>query len=289
MANSTTNDPTLKIDITEQLNRAKTQSLSYPITLGSQGETKYTIFKIFQYEKIQINKVETKNQLGQIFLPIPPELSNTDALNYEEFSAPILNAAMEAAQEDNIGNAISKIGSTLGVIGASALSAIKGGDNLVNQISAISGKSVNPRNANVFRSPSAREHRYTFKMVAKSQQESIAIRQIINRFRYHSYPSTGGGDETIYTAPDLFVISFKTGLEDDDDKDTYLFHPLPAALMAMAVSYNGSSTPTFFQNTNAPVEVTLALVFKEMELDSKEKLLERYNIAGVRSDERNGN
>jgi hypothetical protein len=151
----------------------------------------------------------------------------------------------------------------------------------VNQVSALTGKSINPRNANVFKSPNAREHRYTFRMIAKSQEESISIRQIINKFRYHAHPSSGADDESIYTAPDLFKISFKTGDKPENDKDTFLFHPLPAALIAMSVSYNGSSTPTFFQNTNAPVEVVLTLIFKEMELDTKSKLLDRYNVVGA--------
>jgi hypothetical protein len=277
---NTTNDPTMKISIVEQLNKAKTESLTYPIDLGSQSESKYTIFKIYKYDKRQINKVETTSQLGQVFLPIPPELSNADAMNYEEFSAPFLNSAIEFAQEDTLSGKIGKIAGVMAVAGASITSAIKGGDNLVNQVSALSGKSINPRNANVFRSPTAREHKYTFRMIAKSAKESIAIRQIINKFRYHAHPSTGAGDESIYSAPDLFKISFKVGLADDDDKDTFLFHPLPSALIAMGVSYNGSSTPTFFQNTNAPVEVVLSLVFKEMELDTKDKLLDRYNIVG---------
>jgi hypothetical protein len=281
MANPNTNDPTLKIDIREQLNTAKTQTLVYPADLGSLGESKYTMFKIVKYNKSHINKVETKEQLGQIFLPIPPELANADALNYEEFSAPIINAAYNAATQDDLGKAIEGIVNTLGVAGGEALKTIKGGENLVNQVSALTGKSINPRNANVFRSPTAREHRYTFKMIAKSQQESIAIRTIINRFRFHAYPETSA-DETFYTAPDLFVIGFKTSTNAIDDRDTYLFHPLPSALIGMGVSYNGSSTPTFFQQTNAPVEVTLSLIFKEMELDSKNKLLERYNITGAK-------
>jgi hypothetical protein len=148
---------------------------------------------------------------------------------------------------------------------------------LLNQTASLTGNSINPRNTNIFKTPTAREHKYTYKLIARSQEESIIIRKIINRFRYHAYPDTKL-DTAIYAAPDLFEISFKYNDKDFDDKNTFLFHPLPCALVAIAVAYNGSSTPIFFQQTGAPVEVTLSLVFKEMELDTKAKLTQRYDI-----------
>lgn len=270
-----TNHPTVKISTKEFEARARTVSLVYPIDLGSEDESKYTIFKIYQYSKIEVNAVELKTQLGSIFLPIPPELSNSDSLKYQEFSAPLINAGLESLHKDGTSDAFKGLSGALVVAGASAISKIPGFGNVANQVAALSGASVNPRNTNVFQSPEAREHRYTFRMIAKSQEESIAIRKIINKFRFHSYPDNALG-EALYLAPDLFKISFKVGDTADDDPDTFLFHPLPSALIAMSVSYNGTSTPSFFQESNAPVEVVLTLIFKEMELDSKSKLQSRY-------------
>lgn len=270
-------NPTKKINDKESLSKGRTQQLVYPLDLGSQGEPKYTIFRIFQYSKTQVNKVESSTQLGVICLPIPPELSNSDALNYEEFSAPLLNSALEAIQSDGLGDSAKKIIGAAAAAGASILQKFKGVSNGINEISALSGVSVNPRNTNIFKNVTAREHRYSYRLIAKSQEESIAIRQIINKFRYHAYPDNSLG-ESLYNAPDLFNISFKYSDKDSDDKDTFLFHPLPSALIAISVSYNGNNTPTFFQNSGAPVEVSISLVFREMEIDNKTKLLDRYNI-----------
>lgn len=274
-------NPIIRISDKEALQKSATDLLQYPIDINSQGESKLTIFNIYQYKKEQVNKTELKLALGSIILPIPPELNNTDSLNYEEFSAPILNALYNYGSEDKLVGAFNALGGLGTVIGAE-IAKKAGGENLVNQAAAITGASINPRNTNIFKNPTAREHRYTFKMIAKSKEESVAIRRIVNKFRYHAYPLTGA-DEIIYLAPDLFTIAFKVGKLSSDDKDTFLFHPLPSALIAISVSYNGASSPIFFQNTNAPVEVTLQLVFKEMELDNKQKLMDRYNIIGATS------
>lgn len=272
-----TDNAQIRISDKESMQKATTDMLAYPIDIGSQGESKFTIFNIFEYSKGDVNKVESKKHLGSIILPIPPELNNTDSLNYEEFSAPILNSASKLATANDISSKLSAIGGSMAVVASALISKIPGADNVVNQASALSGASINPQNTNIFKSPSAREHRYTFKMVAKSQKESIAIRQIINKFRYHAYPTVGAA-EILYFAPDLFTISFKVGKDSSDSRDSFLFHPLPSALVALSVSYNGASSPVFFQNTSAPVEVTMQLIFKEMELDNKSKLTERYNI-----------
>lgn len=267
-------DSPRKIFIKEELKRKSLTAPRYPIDLGSLRESKYTAFLIYKYNKPDINRVELKDTLGAIFLPIPIGLSNSDVLSYKEFSAPILSGVVKALQSDSVEDA----SNALGGAGAAALKSVLGTNkltgNIANQIAALSGASVNPRNTNIFETPVAREHRFSFKMIAKSLEESIAIRQIISKFRYHAYQGTGES-ESIFWAPDLFDISFHVG-DDADEKNTFLFRPLPSALTSMSVMYNGESAPTFFKNSNAPVEVQLSLTFKEMELDSKDKLNERY-------------
>lgn len=269
-----TNNPR-KILINEELKRKSLTSIKYPLDLGSSRESKYTSFRIFKYTKPDVNKVELRYHLGSIFLPIPTELSNSDSLSYKEFSAPILGSALRLLQADSI----EAVAGSLAGTGLSILKSASGHNkltgNIANQISASTGLSINPRNTNIFESPVAREHRFSFNMIAKSLDESIAIRQIVTKFRYHAYQGTSL-DTSIFEAPDIFDISFIVGDANEREKDTFLFRPLPAALTSMTVSYNGSSAPAFFKNSHAPVEVLLSLTFKEMELDSKDKLNERY-------------
>ena len=140
----------------ESLQKATTDMLAYPLDIGSQGESKYTIFNIYQYNKSQVNKVELKSPLGSIILPIPPELNNTDSLNYEEFSAPLIQAGFAYGSAEDLGSAFSALGGSAAVVGAAFLSKVPGGENAVNQVAAISGASVNPRNTNIFKNPTER-------------------------------------------------------------------------------------------------------------------------------------
>jgi hypothetical protein len=279
---STTNNPNTKIESKERFLIDKVTPMMYPLNLGSISETKYTVFTIYKYSKTQVNHAELKDVMGKIYLPIPPELSNTDAFAYEEFSAPVAISAIEASQMDHIGDFLKASGGVLAAEASNITKHFKATGALPDVISAGFGVSVNPRNTNIFKSPIAREHKFTFRMLATSVKESIAIRQIINKFKYHAQPSYSLG-ESIYNAPELFQIQFKIGDAPLDDIDTFLFHPLPSALIAISVTYNGSSTPAFFKETNAPVEVALTLIFKEMELDDKDKM-SRYGGFGLKDD-----
>lgn len=274
MANQ--NDPNVKIPRIEEYKRGLLNTLQYPANLGSQDEKRYTVFRIFEYDKNGLNRVELQVFQGEILLPIPSELSNGDALQYEEFSSPVLGSGIEAGSSDTFGGMVKGVTGTTIAVGSATLKSFNAGEALTNQTANQSGASVNPRNTNIFKTPSAREHKFTFKMVAKSALESESIRKIVNKFRYHAYPDTGLG-ESLYLAPDLFNIRFKLNDNSLDDRDTYLFHPLPSALVGMQVSYNGQSAPVFYKGTGAPVEVILTLIFKEMEMDNKEKLIERYS------------
>ena len=50
-------NPQLRISDKEAIQKAITDMLVYPLDIGSQGESKYTIFNIRQYNKIQVNNL----------------------------------------------------------------------------------------------------------------------------------------------------------------------------------------------------------------------------------------
>lgn len=269
------NDPTISVSMTEESSREFGIPLVYPSDLSQNGETKAVSFYAVNYKKNTIGRQEkSSNVLSRIYLPVPPELSTGDALNYEEFSAPLLQ---------NVVNTLTNIydANMQGVLANGVSAAANVVDKVFGQdakyAQSLAGQTVNPRNTNLFKAPKAREYQFAYKLVAKNYDESKIINEIIKRFRYHSYPDVNTG-EGIFLVPDIFLIDIKRynpltmGWEDNE----YMFKPLPCALVAMNVQFNGDSPVAFYKGSGAPVEVLLTLNFVEMELDNKKQLSERY-------------
>lgn len=268
-------DPTITVRFKEDHSREFGIPLVYPNDLSLNGESKAISFFAVKYKKDRIGRQEkTSEVLSRIYLPVPPELNSGDAQNYEEFSAPFLQNMVQSIQDawnGNLRSAAANATSTVAVMVDRAF----GQDAKYGQSQM--GQTVNPRNTNLFKAPKAREYQFSYKLIANNQNESKTINEIIKRFRYHSYPNVNIG-EGIFQVPDIFLINIKRydsqslGWEDND----YMFKPLPCALIAMNVQYNGDAPVAFYKGTGAPVEVTLTLNFVEMELDNKKQLAERY-------------
>ena len=273
MANLT-NDPTSCIASVEQASMQGGIPLAYPANLASDGESKAISFFVVKYDKTKAGRQETMSvPLSKIYLPVPPELSTGDALDYEEFSAPLLQNIAESANAAVQGRWKEVGTNTLSAMGIMANSALA---QDAKYMQSLAGMVVNPRNTNLFKSPKAREYQFTYRFIATSFDESRRIDAIIKRFRYHAYPDVVAGEGVFYV-PDIFLIAIKNYVGGEWIENEYMFKPLPCALIGMAVSYNGNSSVAFFKSSGAPVEVTLTLSFVEMELDNKQELDARYN------------
>lgn len=270
---SYSNDPTTLIEYSEKVSMEYSVPLIYPYDLGANGESKAVSFFVTEYDKYAIGRQEKNSRiLSRMYLPVPPELSAGDSLEYEEFSAPLLQNLTVGVKALFDGRGREATSSILSGV-ANVADKLFGQDARYAQ--SLVGATVNPRNTNLFKTPKAREYQFVYRFIATNIAESDRINELINRFRYHAYPDVNPG-EGIFYVPDIFLISVKqlqNGIWVDND---YMFKPLPCALVAMNVQYNGDSPVAFFKETGAPVEVTLTLNFIEMELDNKQELAKRY-------------
>jgi hypothetical protein len=148
------------------------------------------------------------------------------------------------------------MGSTMAGLAAVRL-AQRGGQKTRGVIGSAFGIAVNPNTRALFKSVNLREFSFTFKMIASSQSEAIAIEQIIKTFRTELYPeSIKVGDVSMgYYYPNKFKIlmSYK------NQKVGTKF--LPSNLKAVNVVYNPSSMG--WHADGKPSEVDLTLSFGE--------------------------
>jgi len=133
------------------------------------------------------------------------------------------------------------------------------------------GYSVNPQVQLMFNQISLRDFGLSFTFTPKSRDESKEIDRIIKMFKYHFSPALQKGRDTssnsmFLEAPSVFNISFNV----KGSENKYLPKYGDCALTNIEVNYAPNGWASF--EDGAPVQTTLSLQFKEMEIVDKDRI-----------------
>ena len=108
--------------------------------------------------------------------------------------------------------------------------------------------------------------RHTF--MAKNESELNSIRDIIKCFKFHMHPELVGTYNLMFLYPSEFLIKYMY-----KDAENDFFNKISTCVLEdMNVEYGGDIFATF--ENGAPVEVNMTLRFKELELVTKERIVE---------------
>ena len=124
-----------------------------------------------------------------------------------------------------------------------------------------------------------RGFQYTFKMIPKSEQEAEEVKNIVTAFKLNMLPEMEGSKGKGFTGknltiPNTFDIKYMyVGIENQ-----YLHKISTCVLESMNITYGGDRYKTFEGNEVGapPVETTITLNFKEMELITKNRAEEGF-------------
>jgi hypothetical protein len=270
------------------------KSLVFPSDLD-----KYSVSMAFDFKQYQRRSIFTQpymKPLGTIRLPIPKNLKDDYKITWEEKSQdPIVGAAMETLLSTNainkvtsgdpagalvdLGNSLTGLMSgaavSLGQSGLQnardAISRVTGGGaniNLgLNEILQPLGLAVNPFLTVLFKQPNFKRFSFSWKLAARTPEESATINSIIQSFKYHMLPDIPNGRSnggTMIGYPDMVQIGFYSS-------DQYLFRFKPCVIEDFAINYAPASTPSFFKGeNNVPTEVEINLNLLEIEYWTKQ-------------------
>jgi hypothetical protein len=173
----------------------------------------------------------------------------------------LMNLGAQAAEEEIgalIGGAISN---SLGgaAVGAAAGQAFKAG-------LAGAGIARNPHLATLFTGVNFRSHSFEYKLVPRNRFESNRLRFIIQKLKYHMAPSYAA-EGHFFNYPEQFDIEFHY--------PNYLFDIGASVLTDFSVNYHGEGASYYFDETNAPVSVSLNMTFQELTINTKENIGKR--------------
>jgi len=219
-----------------------------------------------------------QKEIATIFLPIPAQISDTNATNYGEnslnsFYAAVTSAALDITGAQTINSFFNKIVSK----GDEALNQLKTKQELQKYIrtwtvtSAINalganidvdqlfaratGSIVNPNMELLFSGPTLRQFKFQFKMTPRYQEEAQEVKDIIKCFKKNMAPS--GRDTSFLNTPNIFRIGYV------GESSKYLNKFKLCALTNMSVNYTGEGNYATYSD-GAPVSMIMDLAFQEL-------------------------
>ena len=283
---------------------ANQDPLSYPIGLGAQVASGQPYMLLTSYESK--NAIESTGQSGfsnqgsnkdynpgiaksSIALYIPPNALRTAfGATYEESPGAAMKAGMGSALDNMNLNAFRQ-GADPGNILSTLMAGVKGAGQVLGEkvaagidkgtgMLAAQGIAVNNHLALTYKGPTQfRTHDFVFNFFPKEKKEADEVQKILKDFENGMLPRLGGGGHTMikgrklsapfFQAPRHWTIDFFKGGGDPND---YLFKIKKSVITAMGVNHDPNSTVSLHKVDGSPVQTSLSLTFKEIELQVSE-------------------
>ena len=238
---------------------------------------------------VRVKRAPTTRLETAIAMYMPPSVNVSYAANYvdteigafsigagsaiKEFNRTGKLAAGATAFLDTVPDELKNVAARqiLGAIG----SIIPGTQGLEEVAGMATGQIIADRMELAFKGLPKRGFQYTFKMIPKSEQEAEEIRKIVFTFKANMLPEIREGTAGRgMIVPNTFDIRYMYMNRDND----FLHKISTCVLESMNVTYGGDRYRTFPDagDGTPPVETTMTLNFKELELITKERVYEGY-------------
>ena len=237
---------------------------------------------------VKVKRPPTKRLDTAIALYMPAQVQVTYGTKYNDTEiSPFAAAAGEAITNamggmglsDNYNQVVGKIAEGFkkkGVLmGLSILDGI-GVTGAREALEISSGEIIADRMELAFKGVDRRSFQYQFKMIPRNSREADEIRKIVFAFKSNMLPELiGGRDRDTMRVPNTFNIQYMYQGKEND----FIHRVSECFLENVQVSYGGDRYKTFepHDDTGAPpVETSITLAFKEIEIMTKERIFEGF-------------
>jgi len=257
---------------------------------ASVGGKTATTFK----KNVAVKVRPTRNKVAVISMFMPAQVQTTYGANYTDtqigiFTGDAMNVfdqlTTDGGSQKSAMDSIKRIGTeslptALTLMLQNTLGALPGLGGLREARGITTGEIISDRLELAFKGVNKRQFQYTFKMLPKSAAESEEIRNIVYMFKRNMLPEFVGGDlgGRKMVVPNTFDIEYMY----NGSANEYLHKIGTCVLENMTVSYGGDKYRTYSPTDDGapPVETTITLAFKEMDLITRENIVGGANIEG---------
>lgn len=200
------------------------------------------------------------NPTGKIRLPLPLQMVDNHAVNYEQKELGVPGAGLNAVMGGMNGQVKSidnMLASAAGVAGKIATSIAAQAIPAAELLQIATGIAPNQFLTVLLKGPQYKKHEFTWKLSPRNESESENVRKIISFLNEAMAPGIEGGG-AFFTLPKIFEIKFFPNAR-------MLYKFLPAVIENMTINYTPSGAPAFYHGTGAPDTIELRLSFLELE------------------------
>jgi hypothetical protein len=221
---------------------------------------------------------------GTVFLPIPSNIQDGNAVGYGDDSLNGLTAAAVSDITDLVNSDPTKPTTFQGPLknllqlglsedvrktlarsmAAQAVNVFSGNVTPDQILARQSGEIFNPNMELLFNGVTLRAFKFQFKLTPRDKNEASEIRNIIRFFKYNMSPQAGtlSPDKPTYflRTPNVFQLTYKKG----NGIHPFLHSFKLCALESMTVNYTGENVYATYED-GEPVSMIMDLSFKELE------------------------
>lgn len=160
----------------------------------------------------------------------------------------------------------------------SGIEAASGAGNIINSVgqavgtaAQIAGAPINPRVEVLFANTQLRDFQFEFLMMPRNQQEAQTIREIVKTLRFHAAPEVVNGGFTFVPPAEFDITFYHRGVE-----NMQIPRINTCVLVECEVDYAPGIGVWQTHRDGSPVAVRLRLVFKEVEIVHKLRVLQGF-------------
>ena len=241
----------------------------------------------------QVFGATTSRITDSVALYLPPSIKSDLTASYSDSKTGLFGFLafsgkdiMTAMNDNDFGAATDKAFDLAGTIlteagkkaAGSFAGAVTGAEGVQETFDKAFGRTLNPYIEVTFDSIGMRTFDYTFKFSPKSEYETQEAKAIIQLFRFHMAPELIAGEITnnrYLTLPSTFDIHYmyQSGVGDDArSKENDFYNKIATCVLTgVNVDYTPNSEIQSFAD-GAPVQMSMALSFKETEMMTKDKI-----------------
>jgi hypothetical protein len=211
----------------------------------------------------------TETSEDQIWLPFPQSIQMSNGWNWESVTRK--KTILGSVVDGDLGETVTRLTTNVGAVVMKVME-----ENADRGAYHDKGMVLNPRTQTMFSDPIMRTYSFEWDIAPKNASESNDVENIIRKLKYHGAPSLAKEDGSIYAYPSEFqVLFFSKGGE-----NKFIGRMDRCALTSVDVNYTNANMVSMFKNSHAPTHLKLTLQFTELQLQSRENLMEMDGQGG---------
>ena len=248
--------------------------------------------KVTDVSSLQSNKATVLVDDGNILLPMPSNISDSNSVSYDADSMNSIAATAVGLTEEMMtgvtfddkfmesitttaGSVMGQVGQFIGnnttlksyatkALAAQAVNVFGANVSLDSLLARGTGTILNPNMQLLFKSPTLRTFRFSFKLAPRNPREATEVKAIIRSLKRNMAPRTTGeqvsdGNGVFLQTPNMFKLRYRKGNKDHP----FLHRFKDCALSDMSVQYTGDNVYATYAD-GTPVSMILNLTFKEL-------------------------